>query len=86
MPVIMDANLQRDIGKHDAQIDALQSQVDRLHQDMKEVLDELKEIRSTLDNAKGGWRTLMMVGGAGAAIGGGLISLLHWFSSLPGGK
>lgn len=79
----MDTNLQRDIGKHDAQIDALQSQVDRLHEDLKEVLDELKEIRSTLDNAKGGWRTFMMIGGAGAALGGAIVSVIQWFSSLP---
>lgn len=82
----MEANLQRDIGKHDAQIDALQSQVDRLHEDLKEVLAELQEIRSTLDTAKGGWRTLMMVGGAGAAMGGAVVSIVQWFHSLPGAK
>ena len=82
----MDQNLQRDIGKHDAQIEALQAQVTQLHSDMREVLASLQEIRSTLDSAKGGWRTLMWVGGAGVAAGGIIFKLLSWLGNLPVAK
>lgn len=51
----------------------------------KEVLDELKLIRSTLSEAKGGWRTLMKVGGAGLALttilgsaGAWLLNHVNW--------
>jgi molybdopterin biosynthesis enzyme len=33
-----------------------------------EVKDDVKAIRATLDKATGGWKVLMMVGGASAAI------------------
>ena len=52
----------------------------RKHQDetRREVLDELKAIRSTLDQAKGGWKMLVTVGGVAGAIGSvGTWALTH---------
>lgn len=60
--------LHRDIGRHDAQIDTLQRQ-------MEQVLDELHQIKETLSEAKGGWRMFMMMGGAGAAFGAGVVKV-----------
>ena len=42
----------------------------------------LTSINLTLSEAKGGWRMLMVVGGAGAALGSGIGYLIHLF----GGK
>lgn len=42
----------------------------------------LSSINITLSEAKGGWRMLMVVGGAGAALGSGIVYLIHLF----GGK
>jgi hypothetical protein len=42
----------------------------------------LIDISVTLSEAKGGWKMLMVVGGAGAALGSGLGYLIHLF----GGK
>ena len=42
----------------------------------------LSNINITLSEAKGGWRMLMVVGGAGCALGSGIGYLIHLF----GGK
>jgi len=71
----MNDGLHRDIGRHDAQIDHLQRQ-------MEQVLVELHDIKATLSEAKGGWRMLMLVGGAGATLGAGIVKSLAFL----GGK
>lgn len=47
-----------------------------LLQDYAEIKSDIRAIRDTLQEAKGGWRVLMLVGGAGAAIGGLIVKLL----------
>lgn len=68
----MSEEIHRDIGRHGAQIENLQDQ-------MELVLRELHEIKTTLAEAKGGWQMLMMMGGAGAAFGAGLVKVLSLF-------
>ena len=63
----------RDIGRHDAQIETLQA-------DMAEMKKDVHEIKLMLAEAKGGWRTLMAVGGFAAAVGAGLAKLVDWLS------
>tara|TARA_R100001594_G_scaffold15475_10_gene32472 strand:- start:3597 stop:3800 length:204 start_codon:yes stop_codon:yes gene_type:complete len=59
----MENELHETAGRHEAEIEKLQQQMDQ-------VLFELKEIRTTLAEARGGWRTLLWLGGAvGAFIG-----------------
>jgi uncharacterized protein (UPF0335 family) len=48
----------------------LEVQVDRLEVDMAELKGDVKAIRKTLDSVGGGWRTLLMVAGFAAAVGG----------------
>lgn len=71
----------RDIGRHDAQIEALERDVKRMREEMHEMRTEftaeLRKINETLSEARGGWKTLMMVGGASATIG----ALVHKLSS-----
>lgn len=54
--------IQRDLGRHEAEIGALQS-------DMKELKRDVKAILATLSEAKGGWKTLMLVAGVAGAVG-----------------
>ena len=46
----------------------MEVQVERLELDMAELKGDVKAIRATLDKANGGWKVLMLVGGASAAI------------------
>lgn len=48
----------------------LEVQVDTLKTDVAEMKGDIKAIRKTLDAVGGGWRTLLMVAGFAAAVGG----------------
>jgi hypothetical protein len=79
----MEGEIQRDLGKHDAQIEALNARVDVLHQDMKTVMAQLSLIQSTLSEARGGWKTLMFVSGLSATVGGIIVKLAAWLQMWP---
>ena len=70
------ANTQRELATHATEIKHLQADMDKMVEDMKQVKLCLQEIKSTLSEARGGLRVLI---GAGAAAGGIVASLLHWF-------
>lgn len=63
----MNTELHETAGRHEAEIEKLQQQMDQ-------VLFELKEIRTTLAEARGGWKTLMWLGGAVGVVIGLLLS------------
>lgn len=54
--------IHRDLGRHEAEIDALKDSIEELKV-------EVKRISATLSEARGGWRTLMLVGGAASVLG-----------------
>ena len=60
----------RDFGRLEQQVAQLNTQVALLQ-------ETLATVNETLSQAKGGWRTLMLLGGAGAAAG----SLITWVLS-----
>jgi prefoldin subunit 5 len=72
------SEMARDLGRHDAQIEALQVQVDRLHGDMGNVLSELQKINRTLNEARGGWRTLIAVGAVTSFMTTVVLTMLGW--------
>lgn len=61
-------HLHRTIGAHEAQLDDLQRRVERIE-------DKLDLLLATVNEARGGWRTLMLIGGLAGAVG----ALLHKF-------
>lgn len=61
----------RDIGRHDAQIETLQA-------DMAEMKKDVHEIKLMLAEAKGGWKTLMAVGGFAAVVGSIFTKFVEW--------
>ena len=79
----MSQEIHRDLGKHDAQIDALNVQFNRMHHDMQNMLEQLQQIQSTLSEARGGWRLMVMVGGLSAAAGGIVVKVMTWLQLLP---
>jgi multidrug efflux pump subunit AcrA (membrane-fusion protein) len=56
--------------KIEVSVGKLEVQVERLEQDMSELKGDVKAIRATLDETKGSWKMLLVVGGFAAAVGG----------------
>lgn len=54
----------------------LEAHYEGLKEDMSEVRDDVKALRNYAENAKGGWRTLMIVGGIGSVVGGVLVKFI----------
>jgi soluble cytochrome b562 len=73
----------RELATHAADIKHLQEDMDRLVADMDDIKKTLQAINSTLSEAKGGWKVLMMFGGAGGVLGAILTQVIH---SVPWGK
>lgn len=67
----------------ETEIKNLTATLDEVRDDMKSLLTEVRQLRSLADNAKGGWRTLMMVGGIGTAIGGALVKFVPLIGKTP---
>ncbi|VDO06515.1 unnamed protein product [Brugia timori] len=65
------AKAQVDIGRLETEVSHLTDAVKELRASNAAVTKALVDIQRTLDEARGGWRTLMFVGGAAASMGGG---------------
>ena len=63
-------------------ISRIESDLEALSLSLRQLNETLTAISVTLSEAKGGWKMLMVVGGAGAAMGSGIGYLIHLF----GGK
>lgn len=50
-------------------IAVLNTELEHMRRDMDEVKADLKIIRETLQQAKGGWKTLMLVAGISSTVG-----------------
>lgn len=69
----------REIATHGAEIKHIQDDLDEIAREMVEVRKALAEINKTLSEARGGWKILMMIGGAGGAVGSFITWVVaHW--------
>ncbi len=75
----MTAEIQRDLGKHDAQIEALEKDIREIKEDQRRIFEKLDAINQTLSEAKGGWKLFMIVGGASAAFGAFLVKVMSFW-------
>ena len=73
----------RELATHAADIKHLQDDMDKLVASMLAMQGTLTTIEKTLSEAKGGWKVLMMIGGAGGALGAALTQLVN---SVPWSK
>jgi hypothetical protein len=62
-------SVERELAVHETEIKHLQADMDRLVQDMDDIKKTLNNINATLAEARGGWKVLMMLGGAGGVLG-----------------
>lgn len=67
----------------EVQIAVLNTELEHMRRDMDEVKADLKVIRETLSQAKGGWKTLMLVAGISSTIGAFIAKAAPWFGVLP---
>lgn len=72
-----DASLHRDMGNLQARMHAVETR-------QREDSAKLSQVHDVIMNAKGGYKTLLMVGGFGAAIGGGIAWLVNLIATLRG--
>lgn len=66
----------REMGEHDARLKALEQQVTELRADVKSIL-------SVLSEARGGWKTLMLVGGIAGMMGATIAKLAGALMFMP---
>lgn len=69
----------RELATHANDIEHLQSDMNKMISEMKEIKEAVQSIQETLAHAHGGWKTMMIVGGAFALIGGILANLFQGF-------
>lgn len=77
-PAAMEALIQAqvDIGQLEVQVKHLTDSVAELKLSNKGLADQLSNIQKTLSEARGGWRVLMLIGGAAAGCGA-LVSYIY---------
>ncbi len=73
----------RELATHASDIKHLQDDMDKMLENMKAMQATLTAIDKTLSEARGGWKVLMLVGGASSVVGAGLVQLVNWYA---GGK
>ena len=71
----------RELATHASNIEHLQEDMDKMVKEMAEIKTTLQNIERTLSEAKGGWKTLMAIGG-GVSLVTGIIGVIvgYWSS------
>jgi hypothetical protein len=79
----MSEEIQRDLGRHDAKIEALEQDIHLMRKDVIKIYEKLDEISVTLATASGGWKAMMMLGGISATFGALLVKFLTSLGWVP---
>ena len=69
----MPQEVQRDLGKHEAQIEQLERRMSNLE-------DKMDEVLLILHQAQGSWKMMVAIGGVAAIIGGLLREIFTYFN------
>lgn len=72
-------DIQRDLGRHDAQIENLERDISEIKRDLEHMMGKIDNMNLILEQAKGGWKVLMIVGGISAVLGGIVTKILAFF-------
>jgi cation transport ATPase len=73
----------RELATHASDIKHMQEDMDKLVASVAAMQQTLIGIDKTLSEARGGWKVLMVIGGAGGALGAVITQLLH---AVPWGR
>lgn len=65
------------------EVAVLEAELNHVRKDLDQVKDDLKIIRNTLAEARGGWKTLMLVAGFSSVVGALLAKVAPWLSIGP---
>lgn len=68
-----------DIGRLQVEVGHLTQGMADLQESNKQLTAKLDQVLLTLSEARGGWKTLMAVGGAASVVGGGLAWAIQHF-------
>lgn len=71
----------RELATHANDIQHLQEDMDKMVKEMQEIKLAIQSINKTLSEAKGGWKTLMAVGGAVSVLTGVVGLIVGYWSS-----
>jgi len=71
------------MGEIDRDLGRMESDIETLKIGLADVQKDIKSILSTLSEARGGWKTLMLVGGIAGAVGALLGKLISITGYLP---
>lgn len=71
----MSAELQRDMGRAEGRLTALERDIGAIRAGMEKQDEQLRRIESLLSEAKGGWKVLMLAGALGASLMAAVIKL-----------
>lgn len=67
---------ERDIGRLEGRMNSVES-------DLQEMKKDVKEILEVMNQAKGGWKTLVIVGTVSGAVGAFLAKFLPFLNAMP---
>ena len=81
MSVIDPIETARELATHASNIEHLQVDMDKMVKEMAEIKTTLQNIERTLSEAKGGWKTLMAIGGAVSLVTGIIGVIIGYWSS-----
>lgn len=79
----MNAEIQRDLGRAEGRLTALERDIRDIKSGMEKQDEKLARIESLLSEVRGGWRVLLAAGALGAALMAGLLKLIPF---LPWGR
>jgi len=68
----------QEFGGLQAEVAAQRRDMDRMSRAMEEMASALQAMQTQLAEARGGWKVLLMVGGASATAGAGMVQLVSW--------
>jgi prefoldin subunit 5 len=71
----------RELATHASNIEHLQEDMDKMVKEMSEIKTTLRNIEKTLSEAKGGWKTLMAIGGGVSLVTGIIGVIIGYWSS-----
>ena len=71
------------LGELQGRMQAFEDTMARHEADDRVTRDDIKAIRSAIDQAKGGWKTLMLVGGLAGAVGALVAKVIPFLGTLP---
>lgn len=77
------AELQRDIGRMEGRLEGVERELHAAKEAQQEMAGELRHIASLLDQAKGGWKTVVLVAGVAGTVGAVITKLAALFGAAP---